>query len=158
MNNANDCCCSYQDFEFAIRDCDFHPEGLATTMLTTNKLMMINPKSVSPVTPIKEARLLMEAEGTLQLPVIKQDKLVGIITDRDICLAIHAPVTSEQIVADFMTADPITVAPETPVFRTAQMLAAYKFGALPVVDGDELVGLITSSLLLAYFANNLGKR
>lgn len=120
--------------------------------------MVANPISVSPDTPIKEARLLMEAAGTLQLPVLHQDKLVGIITDRDICVAIHAPVLTDQVVADFMTADPITVTPETPVYRTAQMLSAYKFGALPVVDGDKLVGLITSNLLLAYFASNLGTR
>ena len=140
------------------RDSYSQGEGPAVAMLTTKRLMMIDPKSVAPDTPIKEARILMDAEGTLQLPVIKQDKLVGIITDRDICLAIHAPVINEQIVADFMTTDPLTVAPETPVYRTAQMLGAYKFGALPVVEGDRLVGMITSSLLLAYFANNLDRR
>ena len=97
----------------------------------------------------------MESEGMIQLPVLQEDRLVGIITDHDICLAIHAPFESDQNVADFMTTDPITVAPETPIYRAAEILSAYKFGALPVVEGDKLVGLITSGLLLAYFASNL---
>jgi CBS domain-containing protein len=124
-------------------------------MLTTEKLMLVQPKTVSPQTSILEAKFLMESEGTLQLPVLEGDKLVGIITDHDICLAIHAPAENKQSVADFMTADPIAVSPETPVFRTAQILSAYKFGALPVVEDEKLVGLITASLLLAYFASNL---
>lgn len=100
----------------------------------------------------------METENTMQLPVLQQDKLIGIITDRDLCMAIHTTKQTDKIVADYMTSDPITVAPETPVYRTAQILSAYKFGALPVVDGDKLVGLITSSLLLAYFVSNLNER
>ncbi len=100
----------------------------------------------------------METGGTLQLPVVHLGKLVGIITDRDICLAIHVVSVEDKLVSDYMTADPVTVSPDTPVFRTAQKLSTYKFGALPVVDGDTLVGLITSSMLLAHFANNIDKR
>ncbi len=134
---------------------EFKPLEITIAMLTTEKLMLVSPKTISPQTSILEARLLMESEGTLQLPVLEEDRLVGIITDHDICLAIHAPLESEQSVADFMTADPITVSPDTPIYKAAQILGSYKFGALPVVDGDKLVGLITSSLLLAYFASNL---
>ena len=121
-------------------------------MLTTRDLMLENPKSIAPDSPVKEARQLMESEGYMQLPVIQRGRLVGIITKRDLCLAVHSPIENELIVQDCMTTDPITVAPETPIFRTAQMLCTYKFGALPVVDGEKPVGLITTSMLLAYFA------
>jgi len=124
-------------------------------MLTTRDLMLDNPKSVASDAPVEEARLLMKSEGYKQLPVLQQGRLVGIITDRDLCLSVRYSIESDMIVKDCMTADPITVTPETPVFRTAQMLSAYKFGALPVVDGEKLVGLITTSLLLAYFARQM---
>jgi CBS domain-containing protein len=124
-------------------------------MLTTANIMQVNPRTVSPETPIKEARYLMETEGTLQLPVIGQNKLAGIVTDRDLCVAVHAPALNEKPVAEFMTADPITVAPDTPIYRAAQILSTYKFGALPVVEGEKLVGLITASQLLAFFASKM---
>lgn len=126
-------------------------------MLTTRDLMLDNPKSVAPEAPVMEARALMNSEGYMQLPVLRNGRLVGIITDRDLCFSIHSPAGSGKTVEECMTADPITVTPETPVFRTAQMLSTYKFGALPVVNGDELVGLITTSLLLAYFASKWDK-
>ena len=127
-------------------------------MLTTKDLMLDNPKSVTPELSVREARLLMEMEGIMQLPVLQHGKLVGIITDRDLCLSIHSPNESTMRVEHCMTADPMTVTPDTPVYRTAQMLSTYKFGALPVVDGEELVGLITTSLLLAYFASKWDNR
>ena len=122
-------------------------------MLTTRDLMLDKPKSVAPDAPVKEARSLMKSEGYMQLPVLQRERLVGIITVRDLCISAHYPIESSMTVGDCMTADPITVTPETPVFRTAQMLSTYKFGALPVVDGGKLVGLITTRLLLAYFAS-----
>lgn len=122
-------------------------------MLTTREVMLHNPKSAAPNTPVAEVRSLMESEGYKQLPVLQQGKLVGIITERDLCISVHSPIKSDMTVGDCMTGDPITVTPETPIFRTAQMLSTYKFGALPVVEGEKLVGLITASLLLSYFAS-----
>ena len=126
-------------------------------MLNTSDLMLNNPKSVAPDTSVQDAKSLMESEQVMQLPVLQQDRLIGIITERDLCLSIHSPNKNDLTVGDCMTADPITVTPETPVFRTAQMLSTYKFGALPVVNGNKLVGLITTNLLLAYFASKWDK-
>jgi len=116
--------------------------------------MLNDPKSIAPDALIMEARALMESEGCLQLPVLQHGRLVGIITNRDLCISIHYPPERGKTVNECMTADPITVTPETPVFRTAQMLSTYKFGALPVVNGEKLVGMITTSHLLSYFANS----
>jgi CBS domain-containing protein len=46
----------------------------------------------------------------------------------------------------------MTVTPDTPAYRAASMLSIYKFGAMPVVDGDALVGIITVTDFLDYFA------
>ena len=51
-----------------------------------------------------------------------------------------------------MTPDPMTVAPDMPAYQAANMLSTYKFGALPVVDNEGLVGIITVTDFLNYFA------
>jgi CBS domain-containing protein len=51
-----------------------------------------------------------------------------------------------------MTTNPMVVTPDTPAYRAASMLSIYKFGALPVVDGEVLVGIITVTDFLDYFA------
>jgi acetoin utilization protein AcuB len=50
-----------------------------------------------------------------------------------------------------MTANPITVSPDTPAYIAAEMLSTYKYGALPVVDGETLVGIITVTDILEEF-------
>ena len=51
-----------------------------------------------------------------------------------------------------MTANPMSVTPETPAYSAAKMLSLYKFGAMPVVDDGILVGIITVTDFLDYFA------
>lgn len=104
---------------------------------------------------MSEARRLMDIEGARQLIVLQGQEVVGIITERDLCMAIHGYDLSGRVVADCMTPDPLTVSPQTPIYRAAQIMSIYKYSALPVVEDGRLVGLITSSLLLGYFASNL---
>lgn len=128
-------------------------------MLTTNDLMTIDPDSVTPDTSLREAVALMNKRGIRQLPVVENEKLVGIITDRDIRLAVNSPLIGsdplERIellnnytAATCMTRNPRTVTPDTPIYKVAELLSLYKFGALPVVEGDTLVGIISVSDLL----------
>ena len=127
-------------------------------MLTTKDIMLDKPHSAAPDTAVAEARSLMESEGYKELPVTEQGRLVGIVTKRDLCIKVHSLNLNDMTVGDCMTADPLTVTPDTPIFRTAEMLSTYKFGALPVVEGEKLVGLITAGLLLAYFASKWDNR
>lgn len=132
-------------------------------MLTTNDLMTIDPDTVTPETPLREVVALMNKRNTRQLPVIENGKLVGIITDRDVRLAVNSPLVTvdpleritllDQFMAkDCMTAHPKTVTPDTPIQKVAQILSAYKYGALPVVVNEELVGIITVTDLLNQMA------
>jgi acetoin utilization protein AcuB len=97
------------------------------------------------------------------LPVLNDGKLVGIITDRDVRLVMNSPLVlhgrwQDEEILDQMTAescmtpDPMTVPPEMPAHQAANILSIYKFGALPVVDNDTLVGIITVTDFLNYFA------
>jgi CBS domain-containing protein len=51
-----------------------------------------------------------------------------------------------------MTRDPVTIPGDTPIYRVAQLLGIYKFGAFPVVENDKLVGIITVTDLLNHMA------
>ena len=133
-------------------------------MLTVNDLMTVIPNAVSPRSTLRQVIELMKTQACRQLPVLVEGKLVGIITDRDVRLVMNSPLIlhgrwpDEEILAsvtaeDCMTPDPLTITPETPAYQAANMLSIYKFGALPVVDDGVLVGIITVTDFLNYFAN-----
>jgi CBS domain-containing protein len=132
-------------------------------MLTVRDLMSADPDTVEPDTPLRAVIDTMKVAGCRQLPVVdKQGALVGIVTDRDVRLATKSPMalqnrgqgkeTVESATAgSCMTPDPITISPDTAAYRAAEILSTYKFGALPVVDRRELVGIITVTDFLGLF-------
>ncbi|HEX6387374.1 MAG TPA: CBS domain-containing protein [Anaerolineae bacterium] len=131
-------------------------------MLTVNDLMTVIPNTITPDTPLRQVITLMKAQGYRQLPVLDNGRLVGIITDRDVRLAVNSPMVLhgqreneellDKVTAEScMTPNPITVTPDMPAYRAAEMLSIYKFGALPVVDDDTLIGIVTVTDFLDYF-------
>ena len=56
-----------------------------------------------------------------------------------------------------MTPNPITISPNTPAYRAAEMLSIYKFGGLPVLENDTVVGIITVTDFLDYAAKILSE-
>jgi acetoin utilization protein AcuB len=132
-------------------------------MLTANDLMTLSPQTIHPDAPLREAVALMNDESNRQLPVVANYILVGILTDRDVRLMVNSPLTADDpvdrirlldtyTVVDCMTRDPVTIAPVTPIYRVAQLLSIYKFGAFPVVQDNVLVGIITVTDLLNHLA------
>ena len=137
-------------------------------MVTVNDLMTVIPSSVSPNTTMRTVIGVMKTEGCRQLPVLENGKLVGIITDRDVRLVMNSPVVlhgrwQDEELLDSVTAEscmtpnPITVAPNTPAYRAAEMLSIYKFGALPVLENDTVVGIISVTDFLEYAARTLAE-
>ena len=106
---------------------------------------------------MEDAMGLLKEHGIRRLPVMKKDKLVGIVTDRDLKKASASDATTLEIhellylltkvkVKDIMTKDPITVPPDYTVEETAQVLLESKISGAPVVDENgEVVGIITQS-------------
>ena len=130
-------------------------------MLSVNDLMTAVPDTVTPTTPLRTVIGIMKTGGYRQIPVLDNGQLVGIVTDRDIRLVMNSPVVlhdraqdeellTKVTVESCMTPNPITVTPETPAHQAAKLLSMYKFGALPVVDGNTLVGIITTTDFLNY--------
>lgn len=131
--------------------------------MITDDLMTIDPDVVAPDTTLRDVVALMNKHHRRQVLVVDAGKLVGILTDRDIRLAVNSPLLSKaaeermQVLDNYtavscMTSNPVTVTPQTPIHEVARIMAERKFGALPVVEGDKLVGIITVTDLLNQLA------
>lgn len=134
-------------------------------MLTVSDLMTINPQTVTPDTPLRHIIEIMKSEGCRHLPVLQEGKLVGIVTDRDVRLVMNSPIVlhgrwqddellNKVTAENCMTPNPVSVAPDVPAYRAAEMLSIYKFGGLPVVKDEALVGIITVTDFLDYLADS----
>lgn len=122
--------------------------------------------TVPPHEKIIDAFELMQARGIRHLPVIEDGELKGLVTDRDIRLAlIPSPLATPEDrvyhlgalerVDEIMATDLITVAPSTTIEEAAKLMAQYKIGAVPVVSQGQLVGILTETDILRVFIEML---
>ncbi len=99
---------------------------------------------------------LLKEKKIRRLPVLKNGKLVGIVTDRDLKDFTPSKATTLDIyelryllskasVEEAMTPNPITVPSDVPIENVALIMHDKKISGLPVMDGDDLVGIITES-------------
>ncbi len=116
--------------------------------------MIQDPVSVTPQDTLATARAKMQAGGFRQLPVVEDGKLVGIVTDRDIRWNRKQMMITKVNAA--MTKDLVTVTPETTLEKAAQVILQHKIGGLPVVKGERLVGIITTTDILKAFLDVIG--
>ncbi|NWJ40007.1 MAG: CBS domain-containing protein [Geothrix sp.] len=117
------------------------------------KEMMRKPVTVIAVgATLGEADQLLHSRGFRHLPVVDQGRLVGILTDRDIRFATSSlsptPRSGGDSVTLAMSSPPLTADPLDPVEDAARIMRENKIGCLPVLDGGELVGILTGMDLL----------
>lgn len=112
-------------------------------------LMTSDPACCRPDDPCAEAATLMREEDCGSIPVVEDGRLVGIVTDRDItirCVAAGRDAKTTKV-SEVMSADPITVTPDTSSDDAARLMAERQVRRLPVVDDGRLVGLIVTAQL-----------
>jgi acetoin utilization protein AcuB len=125
--------------------------------------------TATPDMPINEALNLMKREHIRRTPVVKDGKLVGIVSDKDLLNASPSPVTSLSVwemnyllskvtVRDVMTKDVLTITEVTPIEVAARIMADNKIGGLPVVRSDQVVGIITETDIFKIFLELMGAR
>jgi acetoin utilization protein AcuB len=130
--------------------------------MNVSTLMTAPAITTSPDMPVVEARQLMVDKRIRHLLVTEGGKLLGIVTDRDIRLNLPSPATSLSVweinyllarltVASVMTKPVITVDPRRDARSAAELMLYHKIGALPVIDGATLLGIITETDLLRAF-------
>jgi acetoin utilization protein AcuB len=122
--------------------------------------------TVSPDTTIAEALSITRAQRIRHLPVLEDGRLVGLVTDRDLRLAMppiwaadQAELTTalnQRRMREVMTTDIVTVQSDTPVEEAAKLLYTHRIGCVPIVDDGKLVGILTETDLLRAFCELFG--
>lgn len=108
------------------------------------EIMTEDVESCSLLDNIFEVAVKMKEENVGAIPIVDQEKLVGMITDRDIvvrCIAEKRPASSK--VEDIMSHDLITISPEATSRDAIQLMAQHQIRRLPVVEGEKLVGMVS---------------
>jgi CBS domain-containing protein len=75
--------------------------------------------------------------------VLEDGRLTGIMTERDLMRAVARGLSHDTVVGDCMTADPDTIAPDDTIDHAAVMMIHGGYRHLPVVDGDDVVGVLS---------------
>ena len=75
--------------------------------------------------------------------VTEGTRLLGILTERDVLRAVAKGIGEDTTVSDWMTRDPETMAPDEPTLHAAVLMIHGGFRHLPLVDGDEVVGMLS---------------
>jgi len=108
---------------------------------------------------LREALALLQRHRIRHVPVVSGTRLIGIVTDRDLKRATPSllsgidrdafdRVLDETRVGQVMTRNPYTVTPTMSLKEAARILIDQRFGALPVIEGGRLAGIITETDLL----------
>ena len=126
--------------------------------------MTPNPETLTPEDRLLDAELLVRRAGVRHMPVVSDDRLVGLLTERDVRR--YAPsilhsspeeyneIFENTLVGKVMTKQVTTIGPEAPLAEAAGQLYAQHRGCLPVMNGERVVGIITRRDLLR-FANEV---
>jgi acetoin utilization protein AcuB len=124
--------------------------------------MTVDPMTVGPRDSLQKVVDLLRRRDIRSVPVVEDGKLIGIVTDRDVRQVAPAyPLfrdedeirryTENLTVTAAMTADPMTVSPDTPLVEAAKVLETYRISSLPVLDHHRLVGILSVTDLLRVF-------
>jgi acetoin utilization protein AcuB len=123
--------------------------------------------TITPKTTLPEAVRLVQHRGIRHLPVVEDDQLVGIVSDRDLKRAMASPATSLEAhelrylldavtVDEIMTHAVITVGRMFPIEEAARLMVKEKVSALPVTERGRLIGIVTETDVLELFVRGMG--
>ncbi len=124
--------------------------------MRVGQIMHKSPFTIAPDKRVGQALNLMQQHNIRHLPVVKGGDMVGWITSRLLREVLLASMLEIITVGDIMIEAPIMVSPDTSVEEAARLIYEHKIGGMPVLEGDKLVGVITTLDLLAAFLSMLG--
>ncbi|MCR8849241.1 CBS domain-containing protein [Rossellomorea sp. SC111] len=113
-------------------------------MTVIRDIMTKDVETCSLLDNVYEVALKMKEFNIGSIPILDEEKIVGVMTDRDIvirCIAEKHPASSK--VEDIMSKHLVTTGPDTSVEEAAHMMAENQVRRLPVVEGGRLIGMIS---------------
>ena len=130
--------------------------------------MTPNPVTITTDTSLKEALELVRSKSFRHLPVLDEDgKLAGIVTEKSLVYASPTSATSLSVfevdyilsctkIGQVIQGEIITVGPDLPIEEAARVMVDHRIGCLPVVEGDELIGIISDTDIFRVLVEGLG--
>jgi len=106
--------------------------------------------TVTSDTPMEKVAQVLKEEGCTGVPVVDQGRLVGVISRRDFRKVKGAQRMKSPVKA-FMSTKNITIGPENSLIEAARLMVKHDIGRLPVIENDQVVGIISRSDAMLYF-------
>ena len=125
---------------------------VAMLMPPVSRFMTSNPHAISSSQRLHHARSMMRELGIHHLPVVDDDKLVGIISDRDL-----STIVLDDTVADAMTTDVAAVTTNAPLDEVLDLMGAGKISSVVVTGSKGIEGIFTMTDALRAFSEFLGR-
>jgi acetoin utilization protein AcuB len=126
--------------------------GRRDAMLLVKDSMAHDLATLSPDETAATALAVCRERRIRHLPILREGRLVGIVSDRDLRSSTpalgdldRAAALQKLRVEDVMARDVVTADPEDPIEQAANTMRERKIGCLPVLEGEELVGILTAS-------------
>lgn len=103
-------------------------------------------------TTVREAIALLAERRIGAMPVLEDDRIVGIFSERDVIYQLHAqgPAVLDSTLREVMTSPALTVEPETSVLAALSLITRRRVRHLPVVQDGKMVGLVSIGDLVKY--------
>ncbi len=129
------------------------------------ELMSRDVHTVTKDQEINEAIALLQKHRIRHIPVVQGERIVGMLSRTDINRLSFGALFDTEAQADegildmlsisqVMTGHPRTVGPDQPLRRVAEIFSEEEYHALPVVEGDRLVGIVTTTDLIRHMLKN----
>ena len=123
--------------------------------LLVSDYMTENPITIEPEEPLMRALEIIRLRGVRRVPVAVGGMLVGLITEGDIKRAEPSMLTDSQEefnrvmestpISRIMISKPVTTTADAPLMEAAEIMLNTKYGALPVVSGNRVIGILTDN-------------
>jgi CBS-domain-containing membrane protein len=125
------------------------------------EIMISSPVTLKPDDTLDLANDIISLGRIRHIPVVENDKLLGIISERDLIGAAanrifglkqksKSALLKSVLIKEIMRNRVVTVGPHTPIKDAAHLMAGKKIGCVPVVESGALVGLVTTTDVLRY--------
>ncbi len=131
--------------------------------------MTSNPYIVSPEDTVSDTMMLMRQKRVKSLPVVKNGKLVGVVTEKQLAEITPSPATTLSVfevsyllsktkIETIMTKDVVTISSNDLLEQASLLMRNHNVSCLPVLDNNKLVGIICESDIFDSFIDIMGLR
>ncbi|WP_394121580.1 CBS domain-containing protein [Planococcus donghaensis] len=108
------------------------------------EIMTTDVETCMPESTLQEVASKMREINVGSIPICEENRLVGIVTDRDIVIrAIAEQIPSDAAIAEILSAEVITGTVDLTIEEAAELMAAHKIRRLPIVANDRVVGIVS---------------